>query len=220
MVTIVETITEAASVTPLNLSVPPVLAAGPVARCVVGAHSSSTAAHAPGVLPGRARHAAAMAQARLPGRPRGQTARVFTTAPQARFAVLLRWHGFSHAPFAPVACWEVNWRHGSRASLPASGAHPTRGRPCCFRGLRRPVRPVHRPGRAAQRSARSHLSPLPHAIPGHRSSQRVPGSPIRGRIRAMTAHMHAIPRRAKAPRTEAPASPREAPRRPAMPPGG
>ena len=57
----------------------------------------SPAARAPGALPGRSRHAAAMARARLLGRPWAQPARVFTTAPAARCAVCLRVSGFSRA---------------------------------------------------------------------------------------------------------------------------
>lgn len=60
----------------INISVPPVLAAGPVARCVVGAHSSSTPARAPGVRSGRSCHPAGMAQGALSDGHAGNGARL------------------------------------------------------------------------------------------------------------------------------------------------
>ena len=41
---------------------------------------------------------------------------------------------------------------GQRASRPASGAHPTRGRPVCCRHALVRARPVHQPARAAKAS--------------------------------------------------------------------
>lgn len=53
---------------------------------------------------------------------------------------------------------------GQRASRPASGAHPTRGRPVCCRHVLVRARPVHQPARAAK----AHCSGYPTATTRHR----------------------------------------------------
>ena len=89
---------------------------------------------------------------------------VFAYAPTAA-----RWRGLP-----PAACSArptptsglleaLSGARGQRASRPASGAHPTRGRPdcCVIRAVR--VRPVHQPARAAKaprgRHSDSHRKP-------------------------------------------------------------
>lgn len=79
---------------------------------------------------------------------------------------------------------------GQRASRPASGAHPTRGRPvCCHHALVR-ARPVHQPARAAK----AHCGGYPTVTARHRqpspnrsTSTRRPAAPTRNRSKAATA---------------------------------
>ena len=83
---------------------------------------------------------------------------------------------------------------GQRASRPASGTHPTRGRPVCcvIRAVR--VRPVHQPARAAKaprgRHSDSHRKPpaVPPTVPlpSRRSSTG-------GRYRAVTTPLEIQP---------------------------
>lgn len=54
-------------------------------------------------------------------------------------------------------------RHVRHASRPPSGAHPTRGRPVCYRALLLRAQPVHRPARAAQPSQQRPPWQPPHA---------------------------------------------------------
>ena len=83
---------------------------------------------------------------------------------------------------------------GQRASRPASGAHPERGRPgcCVIRAVR--VRPVHQPARAAKaprgRHSNSHRKP-PAAPPTAPHPSRC--SSTGGRYRAVTAPLEAEP---------------------------
>ena len=79
---------------------------------------------------------------------------------------------------------------GQRASRPASGAHPTRGRPVCCRHALVRARPVHQPARAAK----AHCGGNPTATARHRqpspsrpTSSRHPVAPTRSRARAATA---------------------------------
>ena len=84
---------------------------------------------------------------------------------------------------------------GQRASRPASGAHPTRGRPVCcvIRAVR--ARPVHQPARAAKaprgRHSDSHRKPpaAPPTVP-HPSRCSSTG----GRYRAVTAPLETLNR--------------------------
>ena len=149
---------------------PPSLAAGLAARYqqrVV----RSPAAHAPGVRSGRSCHTLPTRPESLPGRPAagsGRSSHTRLRQPAARSAsgrVL-------SPPYADV--WptrSVIGARGQRASRPASGAHPTRGRPVCcvIRAVR--VRPVHQPARAAKaprgRHSDSHRKP-PAAPPASR----------------------------------------------------
>lgn len=101
---------------------------------------------------------------------------------------------------------------GQRASRPASGAHPTRGRPVCCRHVLVRARPVHQPARAAK----AHCSGNPAATARHRqpspsrsTSSRHPVAPTRSHSRAATAPL-ATP--------VAPASTREHLRAPGVPP--
>ena len=76
---------------------------------------------------------------------------------------------------------------GQRASRPASGAHPTRGRPACCRHALVRARPVHQPARAAK----AHCGGNPTATARHRqpppsrpTSSWHPVAPTRSRARA------------------------------------
>lgn len=144
------------------LVLPPALAAGLAARYqprVV----RSPAAHAPGVRSGRSCHTQPTRPWESPVRPAvgsGRSSHTRLQQPASRSA-----SGRVLSP--PYAAVWPNARftgaRGQRASRPASGAHPTRGRPgcCAIRAVR--VRPVHQPARAAKpprgRHSDSHRKP-------------------------------------------------------------
>ena len=79
---------------------------------------------------------------------------------------------------------------GQRASRPASGAHPTRGRPVCCRHALVRARPVHRPARAAKahrgRQPSSHRTP-PATVSQPLHQQPTPSSARQKPSRAVTA---------------------------------
>ena len=141
---------------------PPSLAAGLAVRYqprVV----RSPAAHAPGVRSGRSCHTQPTRPWESPVRPAvgsGRSSHTRLQQPASRSA-----SGRVLSP--PYAAVRPNARstgaRGQRASRPASGAHPTRGRPdcCVIRAVR--VRPVHQPARAAKaprgRHSDSHRKP-------------------------------------------------------------
>ncbi len=92
-----------------------------------------------------------------------------------------------------AAIWPMQALSGARvrhASRPGSGAHPTRGRPVCYRHVLVRARTVHRPARAAKHSPRASPRQTPH-IAGTRhaaasNSNRHPLAPTRSRLRAAT----------------------------------
>ena len=130
---------------------PPSLAAGLAVRCqprVV----RSPAAHAPGVRSGRSCHTQPTRPGKSPVRPAagsGRSSHTRLQQPASRSA-----SGRVLSP--PYAAVRPNARftgaRGQRASRPASGAHPTRGRPVCCRHALVRARPVHQPARAAKAS--------------------------------------------------------------------
>ena len=127
---------------------PPSLAAGLAVRYqprVV----RSPAAHAPGVRSGRSCHTQPTRPWESPVRPAvgsGRSSHTRLQQPASRSA-----SGRVLSP--PYAAVWPNARftgaRGLRASRPASGAHPTRGRPVCCRHALVRARPVHQPARAA-----------------------------------------------------------------------
>ena len=142
---------------------PPSLAAGLAVRYqprVV----RSPAAHAPGVRSGRSCHTQPTRQREVSRTASRRLRSVFAYAPTAA-----RWRGLP-----PAACSArptptsglleaLSGARGQRASRPASGAHPTRGRPVCCRHALVRARPVHQPARAAKaprgRHSDSHRKP-------------------------------------------------------------
>ena len=128
---------------------PPSLAAGLAVR-----YSSrvvrSPAAHAPGVRSGRSCRTQPTRPWESPVRPAvgsGRSSHTRLQQPASRSA-----SGRVLSP--PYAAVRPNARstgaRGQRASRPASGAHPTRGRPVCCRHALVRARPVHQPARAAK----------------------------------------------------------------------
>ena len=168
---------------------PPSLAAGLAVR-----YSSrvvrSPAAHAPGVRSGRSCHTQSTRPWESPVRPAvgyGRSSHTRLQQPASRSA-----SGRVLSP--PYAAVWPNARstvaRGQRASRPASGAHPTRGRPVCCRHALVRARPVHQPARAAK----AHCGGNPTATASHRqpspsrpTSSRHPVAPTRSRARAATA---------------------------------
>ena len=154
----------------LGFILPPSLAAGLAVRYqprVV----RSPAARAPGVRSGRSCHTQPTRPGESPVRPAvgsGRSSHTRLQQPASRSA-----SGRVLSP--PYAAVRPNARstgaRGLRASRPASGAHPTRGRPVCcvIRAVR--TRPVHQPARAAKahhgRHSDSHHKP-PAAPPTSR----------------------------------------------------
>lgn len=162
---------------------PPSLAAGLAVRYqprVV----RSPAAHAPGVRSGRSCHTQPTRPWESPVRPAvgfGRSSHTRLQQPASRSA-----SGRVLSP--PYAAARPNARstgtRGQRASRPASGAHPTRGRPVCCRHALVRARPVHQPARAAK----AHCSGNPTATARHRqpslscsTSSRRPAAPARSR---------------------------------------
>ena len=168
---------------------PPSLAAGLAVR-----YSSrvvrSPAAHAPGVRSGRSCRTQPTRPWESPVRPAvgsGRSSHTRLQQPASRSA-----SGRVLSP--PYAAVRPNARstgaRGQRASRPASGAHPTRGRPVCCRHALVRARPVHQPARAAK----AHCSGNPTATARHRqpshsrsTSNRQPATSTRSRPRAATA---------------------------------
>jgi len=158
----------------LEFILPPSLAAGLAVRYqprVV----RSPAAHAPGVRSGRSCHTQPTRPWESPVRPAvgsGRSSHTRLQQPASRSA-----SGRVLSP--PYAAVRPNARstgaRGQRASRPASGAHPTRGRPVCCRHVLVRARPVHQPARAAkaslQRSLPWELEPYSYLLePGGTSS--------------------------------------------------
>ena len=145
----------------LKIVLPHTLAASPHARYqprVV----RSPAAHAPGVRSGRSCHTQPTRPGKSPVRPAagsGRSSHTRLQQPASRSA-----SGRVLSP--PYAAVWPNARstgaRGQRASRPASGAHPTRGRPVCCRHVLVRARPVHQPARAAK----ARRKPSPHAASG------------------------------------------------------
>ena len=165
---------------------PPSLAAGLAVRYqprVV----RSPAAHAPGVRSGRSCHTQPTRPWESPVRPAvgsGRSSHTRLQQPASRSA-----SGRVLSP--PYAAVRPNARstgaRGQRASRPASGAHPTRGRPVCCRHALVRARPVHQPARAAK----AHCGGNPTATARHRqpppsrpTSSWHPVAPTRSRARA------------------------------------
>ena len=130
---------------------PPSLAASPVARYqprVV----RSPAVHAPGVRLGRSCHTQPTRPWESPVRPAvgsGRSSHTRLQQPASRSASG-RVLSPSYAAVRPNA--RSTGARGQRASRPASGAHPTHGRPVCCRHALVRARPVYRPARAAKAS--------------------------------------------------------------------
>ena len=164
---------------------PPSLAAGLAARCqprVV----RSPAARAPGVRSGRSCHTQPTRPGSLPygqpSAPGGLRIRAYGS-PLARSA-----YGRVLSP--PCAAVRPNARstgaRGQRASRPASGAQPTRGRPVCYRHALVRARPVHQPARAAKASLQRPPRQPPHATSGPTTgtataTRQRPQRPVRAR---------------------------------------
>lgn len=155
---------------------PPSLAAGLAARYqprVV----RSPAAHAPGVRSGRSCHTQPTRPWESPVRPAvgsGRSSHTRLQQPASRSA-----SGRVLSP--PYAAVRPNARstgaRGQRASRPASGAHPTRGRPVCCAIQTVRVRPVHQPARAAKAP--------PQRLPGrHRTPPATASEPLHQKSRA------------------------------------
>ena len=168
---------------------PPSLAAGLAVR-YSSRVARSPAAHAPGVRSGRSCHTQPTRPWESPVRPAvgsGRSSHTRLQQPASRSA-----SGRVLSP--PYAAVRPNAKptgaRGQRASRPASGAHPTRGRPVCCRHALVRARPVHQPARAAK----AHCSGNPTATARHRqpslscsTSSRHPVAPTRSRSRAATA---------------------------------
>ena len=168
---------------------PPSLAAGLAVR-----YSSqvvrSPAAHAPGVRSGRSCHTQPTRPWESPVRPAvgsGRSSHTRLQQPASRSA-----SGRVLSP--PYAAVRPNARltgaRGQRASRPASGAHPTRGRPVCCRHALVRARPVHQPARAAK----AHCGGCPASTARHRqpspscsTCDRHSAAPTRGRFGTATA---------------------------------
>ena len=162
---------------------PPSLAAGLAVRYQHRA-VRRPAAHAPGVRSGRSCHTQPTRPWGSPVRPAvgsGRSSHTRLQQPASRSA-----SGRVLSP--PYAAVRPNARstraRGQRASRPASGAHPTRGRPVCCRYVLVRARPVHQPARAAK--ARCSGCPAATArdrqpSPSRPCSIRSPAEPIRSR---------------------------------------
>ena len=173
----------------LKIVLPPSLAAGLAVRYqprVV----RSPAARAPGVRSGRSCHTQPTRPWESPVRPAagsGRSSHTRLQQPASRSA-----SGRVLSP--PYAAVRPNARftgaRGQRASRPASGAHPTRGRPVCCRHVLVRARPVHQPARAAK----AHCGGCPAATARHRqpspscsTCDRHSAAPTRGCFGAATA---------------------------------
>ena len=128
---------------------PPSLAAGLAVR-YSSRVARSPAAHAPGVRSGRPCHTQPTRPWESPVRPAvgsGRSSHTRLQQPASRSA-----SGRVLSP--PYAAVRPNAKptgaRGQRASRPASGAHPTRGRPVCCRHALVRARPVQQPARAAK----------------------------------------------------------------------
>lgn len=172
----------------LECVLPPSLAAGLAVRYqprVV----RSPAARAPGVRSGRPCRTQPTRPWKSPARPAvvsGRTSHTRLQQPASRSASG-RVLSPSYAAVRPNA--RSTGARGQRASRPASGAHPTRGRPVCCRHALVRARPVHQPARAAK----AHCGGNPTATARHRrpssscsTSTRRPAAPDRSCSRAAT----------------------------------
>lgn len=112
----------------------------------------SPAVHASGVRSGRSCHAPPTRPGKSPARPAvgsGRSSHTRLQQPASRSA-----SGRVLSPPSTAVrpnAWPTGVR-GQRASRPASGAHPTHGRPVCCRHAPVRARPVHQPARAAKAS--------------------------------------------------------------------
>lgn len=150
----------------------------------------SPAAHAPGVRSGRSCHMQPTRPWESPVRPSvgfGRSSHTRLQQPASRSA-----SGRVLSP--PYAAVRPNARstgaRGQRASRPASGAHPTRGRPDCCRHALVRARPVHQPARAAKAHCDGNSAATTrhrHPPPSRSTSSRRPAAPARSRPRAATA---------------------------------
>lgn len=150
----------------------------------------SPAAHAPGVRSGRSCHTQPTRPWESPVRPAvgfGRSSHTRLQQPASRSA-----SGRVLSP--PYAAVRPNARstgaRGQRVSRPASGAHPTRGRPVCCRHALVRARPVHQPARAAKAHCDDNSAATTrhrHPPPSRSTSSRRPAAPTRSRPRAATA---------------------------------
>ena len=191
---------------------PPSLAAGLAVRYqprVV----RSPAAHAPGVRSGRSCHTQPTRPWESSVRPAvgfGRSSHTRLQQPASRSA-----SGRVLSP--PYAAVRPNVRstgaRGQRASRPASGAHPTRGRPVCCRHVLVRARPVHQPARAAK----AHCGGNPAATarrrqpsPSRSTSSRHPAAPARSRPGPRQPLLQPEPASSTSERLRAPDSPPDA----------
>lgn len=150
----------------------------------------SPAAHAPGVRSGRSCHTQPTRPWESPVRPAvgsGRSSHARLQQPASRSA-----SGRVLSP--PYAAVRPNARstgaRAQRASRPASGAHPTRGRPVCCRHALVRARPVQQPARAAKAHCDGNSAATTrhrHPPPSRSTSSRRPAAPARSRPRAATA---------------------------------
>lgn len=150
----------------------------------------SPAAHAPGVRSGRSCHTQPTRSWESPVRPAvgfGRSSHTRLQQPASRSA-----SGRVLSP--PYAAARPNARstgaRGQRAARPASGAHPTRGRPVCCRHALVRARPVHQPARAEKAHCGGNSAATTrhrHPPPSRSTSSRRPAAPARSRPRAATA---------------------------------
>lgn len=131
----------------------------------------SPAAHTPGVRSGRSCHMQPTRPWESPVRP----AVGFGRSSHTRLQQLASRSASGRVLSPPYAAARPNARstgaRGQRASRPASGAHPTRGRPVCCRHAPVRVRPVHQPARASKAP--------PQRLPGcHRTSPATVSEPL------------------------------------------
>lgn len=167
----------------------PSLAAG-LAVCYQPRVVRSPAARAPGVRSGRSCRTQPTRPWESPVRPAvgsGRSSHTRLQQPASRSA-----SGRVLSP--PYAAVRPNARstgaRGQRAARPASGAHPTRGRPVCCRHALVRARPVQQPARAAKaRCGGNATATARHRQTSHSrsTSNRQPATSTRSRSRAATA---------------------------------
>lgn len=150
----------------------------------------SPAAHAPGVRSGRSCHMQPTRPWESPVRP----AVGFDRSSHTRLQQPASRSASGRVLSPPYAAARPNARstgaRGQRASRPASGAHPTRGRPDCCRHALVRARPVHQPARAAKAHCGGNSAATTrhrHPPPSRSTSSRRPAAPARSRPRAATA---------------------------------